>query len=66
MENGIRTVAFPSISTGVYSYPVDEAARVAIDAVRGFIAAHPDDLDMVKWVLFDQTTKSAYDKALSE
>ena len=36
MENGIRSIAFPSISTGVYSYPVDAAARVAIKAVKEF------------------------------
>lgn len=36
IENGIRSIAFPSISTGVYSYPVDAAARVAIEAVKRF------------------------------
>lgn len=64
VENEIRSVAFPSISTGVYGYPVDEAARVAMTEVRRFVEAHPDDLDLVVWVLFDDRTKDAYDEAL--
>ena len=66
VENGIGSVAFPSISTGVYSYPVDEAARIAVRTVRDFISEHPDSLDDVVWVLFDPWTKAAYDKALEE
>lgn len=66
VENGIRSVAFPSISTGVYSYPVDEAAKVAVAAVRDFVEKHPDDLDLVQWILMDDRTKSAYDRALAE
>lgn len=66
VENKIKTVAFPSISTGVYSYPIDEAARIAVGAVKKFVAEHPDDLDLVRWILRDDITKSAYDKALGE
>ena len=65
MENGIRSVAFPSISTGVYSYPVQQAAQIAVETVRKFVREHPYDLDLVKWVLFDEKTKQAYDHALS-
>ena len=64
VDNGIRTVAFPSISTGVYSYPVAQAAEVAVHAVRDFVEAHPGQLDEVVWVLFDARTKAAYDEAL--
>src|SRR3954470_13853926 len=39
VERGLRSIAFPSISTGVYRFPVDRAARIAIDAVRGHLAA---------------------------
>ena len=63
-EKGIRTVAFPSISTGVYGYPVGKAARVAVDTVRQYMADHPDDLDLVEWVLFDARTYAAYEEAL--
>ncbi len=65
-ERGIRSIAFPSISTGVYSYPLDEAADVAVHAVSGFVAAEPDAFDEVVWVLFDGRTKAAYDRALAD
>lgn len=65
-EHGIRSVAFPSISTGVYSYPLEQAADVAVHAVSKFISDNPDAIDEVVWVLFDAKTKAAYDKALKE
>ncbi len=65
-ENGIRTIAFPSVSTGVYSYPLEEASRVAVAAVKEFIDANPDAIDKVTWVLFDSKTLAAYEKALAE
>lgn len=40
-KNGIRTIAFPSISTGVYGYPVEAAARIAIGEIKAFLEAHP-------------------------
>jgi O-acetyl-ADP-ribose deacetylase (regulator of RNase III) len=64
-DHGIRTIAFPSISTGVYSYPVDQAAGVAVRAVSEFVTNHPDTIDEVIWVLFDSRTAQAYDTALS-
>ena len=63
-EHGIRSVAFPSISTGVYSYPLEQAADVAVRAVSKFISDNPDAIDEVVWILFDAKTKAAYDKAL--
>ena len=63
-EYGIRSIAFPSISTGVYSYPLQQAAAVAVHAVSEFIVANPNAIDEVIWVLFDPRTKAAYDKAL--
>lgn len=63
-KHGIRSIAFPSISTGVYSYPLEQAATVAVRAVSEFITANPDAIDEVVWVLFDARTKAAYDKAL--
>ena len=65
-ERGIRTIAFPSISTGVYSYPVDQAAEVAVRTVREYVAEHPGAFDDIIWVLFDGRTKAAYDRALEE
>ena len=63
-EHGIRSIAFPSISTGVYSYPLQQAAAVAVRAVSEFIFENPNAIDEVVWVLFDPRTKAAYDKAL--
>ncbi len=65
-EHGIRTVAFPSVSTGVYAYPVDAAAETAVRTVRDFLEKCPDAFDEVIWVLFDGRTKAAYDRALSD
>lgn len=65
MEHGIRSVAFPSISTGVYSYPVEQAAEIAISTVREFLRANPGQFDEIIWVLFDEETKAVYDRALS-
>lgn len=64
IENGIRSIAFPSISTGVYSYPVDAAARVAIKAVKDFLFENPDAFDRIVWVLFDEHTRMVYDRIL--
>ena len=64
-ERGIRTVAFPSISTGVYSYPLEQAAEIAVHAAAEFVEANPDAIDEIVWVLFDSRTKAAYDNALA-
>ena len=63
-DHGIRSIAFPSISTGVYSYPLDEASDIAVRAASEFVISNPDAIDEIIWVLFDAGTKAAYDKAL--
>ncbi len=65
-KQGIRTIAFPSISTGVYGYPVEQAAKVAVASVKKFLAEHPGKIDEVVWVLFDERTERAYQTALAE
>lgn len=60
LEHKIRKIAFPSISTGVYSFPVGLAARIAVNTVAGFLKEHPDDFDLVEWVLFDEHTELVY------
>ena len=50
-ENGAKTVAFPAISTGVYGYPVEDAARIAIQTVKEYAESH-DDVELVRLVLF--------------
>ena len=66
VDNGIRFIAFPSISTGVYSYPKDQAAEIAVQTANKFIEAHPGKLDLVEWALFDDDTLEAYNNALNQ
>ncbi len=66
LENGIRSVAFPSISTGAYRFPLEKAAKIAVSTVRGFAEEHPDKLDLVEWILFDKRTFDAYEMALKD
>ena len=63
-ENSIESVSFPSISTGVYGYPVDKAAKVAINAVTAFLRLSTTSVREVVFVLFDSRTFSAYLSAL--
>lgn len=66
MENEIRTIAFPSISTGVYRFPVPYAARIAVGTVKKFLAENPEKLDKVMWVLFDAHTEKIYRSELEK
>jgi O-acetyl-ADP-ribose deacetylase len=65
-ERKVRSIAFPSISTGAYSYPVDAAARVALATVRSELQAQPGELGEVRFVLFDERTLQVYAHALEE
>ena len=65
VENGIRTIAFPSISTGVYCFPVERAAKIAVDTVHSFLQENPDSFDLVEWVLFNERAASAYETEVS-
>ena len=65
VTNGLRSVAFPSISTGIYSFPLERAAQIAVSTARKFVKEHPGRLDVIEWVLFDDRTYGAYEKALS-
>lgn len=64
LQNKIRTIAFPSISTGVYSYPLEEAAEIAVKTVNDFYMEHQNEFDCIRFVLFDARTKQAYDNAI--
>jgi O-acetyl-ADP-ribose deacetylase (regulator of RNase III) len=55
-ELGAHTVAFPAISCGIYAYPIEDAARIALDTVR----ANDHDLDVVRFVLFNDATYDAF------
>jgi O-acetyl-ADP-ribose deacetylase len=60
-ELGARSVAFPAISTGVYGYPLEEAAPVAVGAVR----AADTDVELVRFVLFGDDAFRAFERALA-
>lgn len=63
-DEGLRSVSFPSLSTGAYGYPLDLAAPVALAAVRDELAAYPDSFDEVRFVLFDERALDAFRRAL--
>ncbi|SHL78772.1 O-acetyl-ADP-ribose deacetylase [Streptomyces yunnanensis] len=65
-ELGARTLAFPAISTGVYRWPIDDAARTAVTTVRAALAASPDAFDEIRFVVFDDRARTAYEAALAE
>ena len=64
LQKGIRSIAFPSISTGIYSYPLEEASEIAVRTVKEFVKEHPGSFDVIKWVLFDERTLKAYEDKL--
>ena len=63
-ENGVKTIAFPSISTGVYHFPLDKASVIAISTIKEYLADHPE-IERVRMVCFDERTKQFYENALA-
>lgn len=64
VEHGLRSVAFPSISTGAYGFPIARAAPVALETVAHFLEERPGSLDLVRFVLFSAADLAAYEHAL--
>jgi O-acetyl-ADP-ribose deacetylase len=62
---GIKSLAFPSISTGIYGYPIEDAARIAVKTVTDYLAQHPE-IERVRLVLFGRAAYEVYAKALEE
>ncbi len=58
-ENGIKTIAFPAISTGVYGFPSDKAAQIAVTTAKEFLEKN-NTIDKVIFVCFDQSTFNIY------
>ena len=63
-QNGCKTVDFPSISTGVYHFPLEKASEIAVATIAEELAKHPE-LERVRMVCFDERTKAHYDRALA-
>ena len=64
-QNKISSIAFPSISTGIYGYPVQEASRVALKTVMNYLKNHPEIM-LVRFVLLDSRTFDVYKESLKE
>jgi O-acetyl-ADP-ribose deacetylase (regulator of RNase III) len=64
-QHKIASIAFPSISTGIYGYPVEEASRVALKTIIDYLKDHPE-IKLVRFVLFDSNTYRTYEEALKE
>lgn len=64
IQNQIKTLAFPAISTGVYRFPLERAVKIAIKTVKDFLS-NDDSLEKVIFVCFDENTETIYKRALS-
>ncbi len=64
-QNGVRSVAFPAISTGIYGFPLERATRIAVREVRAFLETYPA-IEKVLFVCFDRRTGDCYQRILAE
>ena len=65
-EKELKSIAFPNISTGVYGYPKDKAAAVAVQAVRDYLREHHTSLERIRFVCFDEENYRLYQQLLVE
>ena len=61
-ENGIRTIAFPNISTGIYGFPKEQASKIAVSAIADFLDNNKTCIENVIFVCFDQENYELYKK----
>ena len=64
-RKGLKRIAFPSISTGAFGYPIDQAARIAISTIKDFLEKK-DDLAEVNLILFSSSDLQVYEVAATE
>lgn len=65
LQHGVKTIAFPSISTGVYRFPVEKAAKIAVSEIQSFLASHAS-MEKVVMVCFDENTFEIYSRAAAQ
>jgi O-acetyl-ADP-ribose deacetylase (regulator of RNase III) len=63
-DNNIKTIAFPSISTGVYRFPVERASKIAVKETKDFLEKNPS-IEKIIFVCFDDKTYEEYERILS-
>ncbi len=67
VANGVRTIAFPAISCGVYGYPIEEASKIAINTVKEFLETYPNcGITLVRFVMFGSDTFIPFRSALRD
>ena len=64
-QRNIRSIAFPNISTGIYHFPKEAAAEIAVSEVRDFVSRNDDAIDLVLFICFDDENYSIYQRLLS-
>lgn len=65
-QHGCGSIAFPSISTGAYGYPLSEASRIALQTIQKYVAEHPDEFDGIEIVTFSDHDYRTYQKTYIE
>jgi O-acetyl-ADP-ribose deacetylase len=60
---GLKTIAFPAISTGIYGYPLDQAAPIALQTIKQYLEQHPE-IELVRFILWDAAALKAYERAV--
>jgi O-acetyl-ADP-ribose deacetylase (regulator of RNase III) len=64
-QNNCATIAFPAISTGVYGYPMEDAARIAFRTITDYLGEHPE-IKLVRYVLYDARAFAAHERVLEQ
>ena len=64
LENNVKTIAFPSISTGVYRFPIEKASRIALEAVTDFIEEHAG-MGEIRFILFSEGDLEVYKRSFT-
>ena len=65
VENGLRSIAFPSISTGAYRFPLEKASAIAVETCKNYCREHPNALDLIRFVCFSARDVKVYNKLLT-
>lgn len=66
VERGVESISFPSISTGIYGYPIGDAARIAVKTVATWLSGESDSLKVVKLVQFSESDHQVYRQQAQE